>query len=200
MEEFGEQTEGLLKDNRLRFVAAGVLFIGLFVLAVGAGVYYFESNKGEEVKIISGGSSPLVSSEIVVDIEGAVNKPGVYKLVSDSRVTEAIEKAGGLASDADKNKINLAARLTDGQKIVVASLSQNSINQSQNSESEAGNTRLIDVNNASSSELDTLPGIGPVTAGKIIAARPYSTISDLVSKKAVTASVFEKIKDLISAY
>ena len=59
---------------------------------------------------------------------------------------------------------------------------------------------LIDINAASESELDTLSGIGPVTAGKIIDNRPYGSLEELVSKKAVSSSVFEKIKDHISVY
>ena len=103
--------------------------------------------------------------------------------------------AGGLASEADQAKINLAAKVADGQKIHIASQYEATSNTQQVISSESN---LININTASEAELDKLPGIGPVTAAKIISLRPYGTLEELLSKKAVSSSVYGKIKDLVS--
>ena len=165
------------------------------VLALGAGIYYFENNRGEDIKIITSASEVSPVDELVVHVDGAVVNPGVYKLSAGSRISDIVEKAGGFSEEVDRSKVNLAAKLTDGQKIEITKIGQKS------QEATLGQTTsgLIDINSATVGQLDTLPGIGTVTAGKIIAGRPYADISELKIKKIVTASVYEKIKDLISA-
>ena len=136
------------------------------------------------------------SATITVDIEGAVVNPGVYTLPAGSRVEDAIVAAGGLGSGADGDAfaktMNRAMKLVDGGKIYVPSLSSSPLSP------QFPLSPLISVNSATESELDTLPGIGPVTAQKIITNRPYQTLEELVGKKAVGAALFEKIKDKIS--
>ncbi len=198
MEEFSEGGGGFAKGNRLRMATFGLLFFGIFIFALGAGIYYFENNRGEEIKIISDTSETIPAGELVVHVDGAVVNPGVYKLAVGSRVSDVVEKAGGLSEEADRGKVNLAAKLTDGQKLLIPNKAQSSNVKTQNSEEVAGATNLININDASTSQLDTLPGIGIATAGKIISGRPYTDINELVLKKVVTSGVFEKIKDLIS--
>jgi len=130
-----------------------------------------------------------------VHVDGAVKSPGVYKLSADSRVKDVVAAAGGLASEADEAKINLAAKVADGQKLHIASQSEAVSNAQQATSSESN---LININTASEAELDKLPGIGPVTSAKIISLRPYLRIEELLSKKAVSSSVYGKIKDLVS--
>jgi len=140
--------------------------------------------------------SALGAAIVTVDVEGAVLHPGVYTLPVDSRVEDAITAAGGLESDADEElfakTMNRAMKLVDGGKIYVPSLSSSGIG------SAGSVSNLVSVNTASQSELDTLPGVGPVTAQKIIDNRPYQTLGELVSKKAVGTALFEKIKDKMS--
>ncbi|MBI2420982.1 MAG: helix-hairpin-helix domain-containing protein, partial [Candidatus Levybacteria bacterium] len=95
----------------------------------------------------------------------------------------------------EKN-INLASKVTDGMKIYIPRVGE-SLSSGVNTTISSGSS-LVGINSAGQAELEALPGIGPVTAGKIIAGRPYSSIDDLVAKKAVSQSVFEKIKDQIS--
>jgi len=159
------------------------------------GMFLFREESKDDVQIISALESPIAISEITVDIDGAVVLPGLYKLVADSRVNDAILAAGGLVEDADRSRINLAAKVVDGQKIYIASEDEVSV---ANTGLVAGDlTAQISINSASVSELDKLPGVGPVTAGKIVASRPYSSLEELVTKKAVSRSVFEKIKDMV---
>lgn len=134
---------------------------------------------------------------IKVDISGAVEKPNVYEIPYDSRVQDVLITAGGLSPKADRNylskSINLAQRLTDGMKIYIPYIGETTAN----SIPVNSFNKLININTASESELDTLPGIGQVTAQKIISGRPYNQIEDLNTKKIISQSVWLKIKDLI---
>ncbi len=192
----------------------GVIFLGYGLIQSSVKnnvedlVFTSDSDSTESVK------SAAVISEITVDISGAVNTPGVYSLSEGSRVKDAIETAGGLSDAADtefvQRSFNLAAKLQDGSKLYIPEIGESIGSSSTNLgimsstplrqgfEGQAGS--LININSASESELDTLSGVGPVTVGKIIDNRPYNTLEELVSKKAVSRSVFEKIKDQISLY
>lgn len=140
------------------------------------------------------------SSGLKVDISGAVNTPGVYTLVPGSRVEDLMIQAGGFTEAVNKEfvakNLNLSQKITDGMKVYIPFEGE------QGSAVLAANTGpkqavLIGINSATQAELDTLPGVGPVTANKIITNRPYSDISELLTKKAVTKTTFEKIKDLV---
>lgn len=157
----------------------------------------------------SAGGSSEANEKITVDIEGAVNKPGVYDLKKDARVEEAIAAAGGLSGEADEEKIakniNRASTLVDGVKIYIPKTGDSSANNDENIvRHESGSSIIgqdtVNVNTASASELDTLPGVGPVTAQKIIAGWPYQTLEELVTKKAVSSSLFEKLKSQLTLY
>ncbi|HEX7042227.1 MAG TPA: ComEA family DNA-binding protein [Patescibacteria group bacterium] len=146
---------------------------------------------------------------IEVDVEGAVIKPGVYSLPQNSRLKDALVAAGGMSSSADRDAIaknlNLAVKVIDGAKVYIPKIGDTPINSqassTDNSTQVLGTTTgLINVNTASPEQLDSLPGVGQVTAQKIIDNRPYNSVDDLLSKKAVGNSVFEKIKDKITVY
>ena len=134
------------------------------------------------------------AATLTVDVEGAVVNPGVYTLPGGARVEDAIVAAGGVTEDVDvaqfAKTINRAMKLIDGAKLYIPSSSNVS------TLSTVGN--LVSVNIASVSELDVLPGVGPVTAQKIIDNRPYQTLDDLVTKKAIGASLYEKLKNSLS--
>ena len=191
------------KNKRLQIGVVAVSLIGLFLLAVGGGLFLFKgfSTANDDIQIITGVSDTVSEKELIVHVDGAVVTPGVFRLSSDSRVTDAVSVAGGLTEDADRSRINLAAKLADGQKIYVLAIGEQ-LGSSVVGSSIAGQSisSLININIASESELDKLPGIGPVTAQKIIAARPYSALEDLLAKKAVNRSTYEKIKDLVTVY
>src|SRR3989344_1557742 len=180
------------QNQRLRLTVVGFFFAGLFLLALGAGLFLFRGTTSDkDIEIISATDSES-AGEIIVHVDGAVTRPGVYKLKADSRVNDAINAAGGLSGSADQSKINLAAKITDGQKIYVFAQGENTGTTS------ITGSDLININAASESELDKLPQVGPVTAAKIIASRPYSSLEELLTKKVVNTSVYEKIKGLIT--
>ncbi len=184
--------------NRQQIAVIAAFFLGLFVLALGVGLYFFKSSSASgDIKIISASPS-LASAEILVDVGGAVNVPGLYRLGSEARVADAVKAAGGLSTDADSRQINLAAKVSDGQKVFIQKVGERGQSAVTGQVAGVSVGGLININTATSSDLDTLPGIGPATASKIISSRPYSSLNDLVLKKAVSSSVFEKIKDKIT--
>lgn len=153
-------------------------------------------------------ASPLAkeksqADKITVDIAGAVVKPGVYTLAGDSRMQDAFIAAGGMSADADRDRIaktvNLAAKVTDGAKIYVPKVGEKEA--SGPVQVVAGSSvGTLNINEASASRLEDLPGIGQVTAEKIIDGRPYTTIEELLEKKIVGEKVFDQIKDKIAVF
>ncbi len=152
--------------------------------------------------IVAGASS---SGQLAIDVSGAVENPGVYKLAPETRVEDAINAAGGFADQANilfiSKYLNLARKLSDGMKIYVPFVGEKDTDLavSQNVAGVSANSiKIININSASQTELESLPGIGPTTAGKIISNRPYQSVDDLFNKKIVGKAVFTKIKDQLS--
>lgn len=140
---------------------------------------------------------------IVVDVAGAVVTPGVYRLAQGSRVADALAQAGGLQLQvtdvaAVQTSLNLAAVVTDGQKIVVPQTGISLLNSQKSSDEKPITKRLVSINTATAAELQSLPGIGEKRAEDIIANRPYQSLVQLVEIKVVTQTVFAAIAELIS--
>lgn len=189
----------------LALLVGGVVFVGLgLIQMVGVKTASVNFEKGVDVAGISTSSANTNSTQIKVDVEGQVVNPGVYSLGSDSRVQDALAAAGGLNKSANRNALNLAQRVSDGQKVYVPAVGETVSSQSmgnmvgQGSMGGDSSNGLVSINSGTESELEGLPGVGPVTAGKIIAGRPYGSLEELTSKKAVGQATFTKIKDQIS--
>jgi len=139
--------------------------------------------------------------EVVVDIAGAVARPGVYNLPAGSRVEEAIATAGGLSAQVDDDRlakvVNRAAKLSDGAKIYIPKMGDMVTRPGPVSDSLTSHNS-VSINAASQSELEALSGIGPATAKKIISGRPYTSLEELVAKKAMGQSLFEKLKSQLT--
>ncbi|MBA3778423.1 MAG: ComEA family DNA-binding protein [Chloroflexi bacterium] len=156
---------------------------------------------------------------VLVDVSGGVSQPGLYRLPAGSRVGDAIASAGGFGprvdADAATAALNLAQPLTDGEKVAVPLLGTDGVPAAgpptalPGGASPAGGGigaggppgSLINLNAASQVELEELPGIGPVTAAEIIAARgqaPFASVDELRSRGVVGPSTFEKIRALVS--
>ena len=176
-----------------------IFFGGIFLLAVGMGMAFYKSQGSGQIKIISQEDQVQgeKTQEVLVHVDGSVVRPGVYMLTAESRVNDAIVAAGGLTASSSTSTLNLAAKVVDGQKIFVPDISQQT-NQSTTADSPVVEGVLISINYASAAQLDKLSGIGEVTAKKIIDNRPYATLEELLTKKAVTKSVYDKIKSQIS--
>lgn len=186
--------------------AIGIIF---FASAIILKIKDIESDKSIVFDTVSSKSADL---KIAVDVEGAVMTPGVYHLPQDSRIMDALSLAGGLSGGADREwlskNLNKAAKLIDGSKIYIPDTSETSSSTLGLPAGKAGNlsnvagitTGTVNINSASQSDLESLPGVGPVTAGKIISGRPYQSIEELKLKKVIGTALFEKLKDLLTVY
>lgn len=144
----------------------------------------------------------VTSGRLVVEVEGAVLRPGIIELPAGSRVADAIEAAGGYAPAADllaaAAQVNLAATLRDGQQIVVPMIG---VAGATNGSGDGTSGGLVNLNSAGAEALDELPGIGPVTVDKIVAAReeqPFASLDELVTRKVLTNAQLDKIRDLVT--
>ena len=143
---------------------------------------------------------------LVVEVGGAVLRPGVYRLPAGSRVADAVAAAGGYAprvdAEAADRELNLAAPLADGQEVHVPRRGETAAVGGGGADGGAGSSPaaaggLVDLNHASAEALDALPGIGPATAAKIIAARPFASVDELGTRKVVGAAALAKIRALV---
>lgn len=185
--------------------------LGLMFFIYGLIAFFGSASKSQDITFQKVNSFPVSEQEVInsnlilVDVEGAVVAPGVYKLTPNSIIQDALVSTEGLSSDADRDwvakNINLAAKLSDGAKVYIPKIGETA---SSNSEipisSNGSNSALININTASSEDLDSLPGVGPATVSKIVNGRPYSNINDLLDKKVVSSKVFSEIKDKITIY
>ncbi len=174
-----------------------------------------EENTTEEQNTTNSESS----SKIIIYITGQVRKEGVYELDENSRITDAIEMAGGLKEEANIENINLAEILEDGTKIYIPNKKENNkqteninliqkntgntteISKKNNTENKQNQNTKININTATQTELETLPGIGPSTALKIVNYRKdngkFKNIEDIKNVSGIGDSKFNNIKNLI---
>ena len=202
------------------------ILASIIIISIGYYVYskdettYQELEINKEVKESDGNTSENKNNEeienqessketIVVHVSGAVNNEGIVELEADSRVADAIEKVGGLKPDANMKEVNLASKLEDGMKIYIPSNTEQEIQENnntssiiQNSTANKKQTSKININTATQEELDSLPGIGPSTALKIINYRKengkFSKIEDLKEVSGIGEAKFNQLKDLIT--
>ena len=154
---------------------------------------------GQTVVVVEDTPAPTRSAEpsIVVDVAGAVVHPGVYRLVAGSRIADALAAAGGATDDADLAALNKAAPVRDGQRVYVPRPGETVPAGSAGSDAQL----KIDVNHATATELEALPGIGPTIAARIVRSRgghPFARIEELQTRGLVTARVFADIKDMVT--
>ena len=180
----------------LLYLASGILF-GLFLAAL---VWVVARNPTGEPVILR--PAPT-ERPVIVYITGAVPRPGVFALPKNARVQDAISAAGGFLAEAEKSQINLAALVEDGEKLDVPFIEGASpILATPGPTVVAVTTELININTASLEELDTLPGIGPSLAQRIIDYReengPFISPEDVINVPGIGAGNYERFKDLIT--
>ncbi|MBX3014909.1 MAG: ComEA family DNA-binding protein [Caldilineaceae bacterium] len=148
---------------------------------------------------------------IMVFVSGAVLRPGLYGLAADARVADAVAAAGGLAAEANAAIVNQAERLWDGVQVHVPSLAatttlapeppsgvSGNLANSDPAAATSGSGGLININTATATELETLPGIGPSKAAAIIANRPYNAIDELDRVPGIGVRTLEQLRPLVT--
>lgn len=203
------------KEHKSVIFVVGIVFvlIGYYVFtALERPISHEEENSwnlSEEVVVeeeVEEEAQTEVIEEILVDVKGSVNQPGVYLAESGDRVIDLIEKAGGLNEKANESAINFAMRVTDEMVLYVPA-----IGEELNLPLDAGatltnssNRDKVNLNTATQSDLETLPGIGPAKAQTILEYReqngPFQTIEDIMKISGFGEKTFEKLKDSISVH
>lgn len=232
---------GLGKKQKIILVVIAIIVVGFicyYVYSKDEGNMNFYNNEleieeereeeGQTVSEDENKTEEYSDSTIIVHVEGAVNKPGVYELRINSRIADAIEKAEGVTQEAVTNEINLAYKLEDGMKIHIPTAQEYEEQKKQKEESNgtediqyittnsglndesdknSNNSNIVEknskvnINTATQTELETLPGIGPSTSAKIIEFREkngkFKSIEDLKNVSGIGDVKFDNIKDKI---
>jgi competence protein ComEA len=195
-------------DTLSRGEIAGLIVVLVSVLG-GAGLWYARSLP-KPVTIAESGpgaAQPEASSAtatpalLIVDVAGAVRKPGVYEFAEGERVVDAIERAGGPMPKADLSLLNLAAMLVDGTQILVPKTGP-PVAGAPGGAVPGSSGGLVNINTASATELETLSGIGEVLAGTIVEYRdqngPFVSVDDLLDVSGIGPATLEEIRDQVT--
>jgi competence protein ComEA len=191
-----------LTPERRRLLAAALVLVGVLVLGVprlvhrGAARVVAPPPRAAR----STGQSPAARAApgVVVDVAGAVRRPGLYTLPAGKRVDDAIAAAGGPTAKAEIDAVNLAAPIADGEQIVVPTHGGAVVAGSSGS---AATNAPVDLNSATVEQLDTLPGVGPTTAAKIVAFRQehgaFHSLAELDAIPGTGPSRLDQLKGLV---
>jgi competence protein ComEA len=148
-------------------------------------------------------ASTVTSSLLVVDVVGAVRRPGLYRLPQGARVSDAVARAGGLSRSADRALVNLAAPVSDGQQVLVAARGAAAPGASVAAGAPGGAVAgPVHLNSATLEQLDALPGVGPVTAQKIVDYREqhglFQTVDELDAVSGIGPARLDSLRDLVA--
>jgi competence protein ComEA len=188
-----------LTDGRL------ALLLCTAAVAVGAylGIAHRSGPVAAEARPVLTGPTPVAQpSTIQVHVAGWVVSPGVVSLPEGALVADAIRAAGGLRPGARSDALNLAAAVADGNQIVVPGPDQAPAGNGAETPGGGGGGGLISLNRATAAELEGLPGVGPVLAGRIVAHRdqngPFSAVEDLLEVPGIGEAKLAAIRDLVT--
>jgi competence protein ComEA len=173
------------------------------IAVVVFGTYVFSSGLGQDNTVkISKSDEPveqntnIESPKIYVHVAGSVKSPGIYQLDSGTRVYDAVLAAGGFTDKANQASVNMARALNDGEQLVISSESTGAVYEG------ALSSTLISLNQASSSQLEDLPGVGPALAGRIVDWRTanggFKAKEDLLNVAGIGDKLFASVKDLVT--
>ena len=184
-------------SRRSALVAAAVLFAVLVLadrLLLGAGA-------AQPAQVLPPPAALTVESRLVVDVVGAVRRPGLYRLAQGSRVADALLRAGGLTPKADRTLVNLAAPLADGEQVIVPARVTGAAASSGGSGASVP-AGPVHLNVATLEQLDALPGVGPVTAQKILDYRDkhgaFGSVDELDAISGIGPARLDQLRDLVA--
>ena len=211
--------DNLTKKQKIIVIAiAGIVAIAIMYFIYNKNQVKEDINIENEILVnnVSTNENNTNDDIVIIHITGSVKNPGIVKLKEGSRIEDAIEAAGGLTENADITKVNLAYVVEDGTKIKIPSASEEDIGDEDIIDSKSGDniiieentvssnnsTQTININKATEKEFETLPGIGPSLASKIIEYRnqngKFGSIEDIKNVNGIGDNKYEKIKDLIT--
>ena len=173
------------------------------IAVVAFGTYVFSSGIGKDSKVTISKGEPtsqspteIKSPKIYVHVAGSVKSPGIYQLDSGTRVYDAVLAAGGFTSKANQASVNMARALNDGEQLLISS--QGGAQSFEN----AMVSSLISLNQASASQLEELPGVGPALAGRMVDWRTanggFKAKEDLLNVAGIGDKLFASVKDLVT--
>lgn len=206
------------------------IFLTILFLGIGYMVYKFNLDINENIYVVSESkennkqlpSDVKLSKEldnedirkdydnsikdvnmITIHISGEVNNPGIVNIESDKRLSDAVDKLGGVTENADLNNINLAMKIEDAKHYIIPKIGEEiKNNESINNENNNIGSNKVNINNATIEDLDKLPGIGEATANKIINYREengdFKSIEELKNVNGIGSKKYEQIKDEIT--
>jgi len=198
--------------NRLSMLSRSEL-IGLVVIIVvtlGGAALWYSRSLPKPVEVRRATAKPFVStapsspspSPLIVDVAGAVRKPDVYEFTEGDRIVDAIDAAGGATAKASLESLNLAAPLTDGLQVLVPKQAPGQVSGAPPVAGSGGPAALVNVNTASATELEELPGIGEVIAQRIVDYRtqngPFTSVDDLLDVSGIGDAILAEIHDLVT--
>ena len=206
-----------IKQKKNLIIAITVVIICIVYWIYNKNTSYNESNLESDILEVASNTNDKDNKDtdeniIMVHIIGGVAKPGVVKIKEGGRIEDAIEAAGGLTEDSDISNVNLAYVLDDGVKVKIPTIDDESKETEETYISEDSGKNVImqedekagsivNINKATQTELETLPGIGPSLAGRIISYREqngkFKKIEDIKNVAGIGDSKFENIKDFI---
>jgi competence protein ComEA len=177
-----------------RLLAAAVLAVVAVVLGLRVGGHR-GGTTASYVPVRPAAASRVAAPRLVVDVVGAVRRPGLYRLAPGTRVADAVAAAGGIAPGAERGGVNLAAPLADGQQVVVP------VRGAAGAAGPAASSGPVSLSAATLEQLDALPGIGPATAAKIVAFRqehgPFHSVEELDAVPGIGAGRLAELKGLV---
>ena len=204
-----DHTETVLRFVRARPGASAAMAAAVVMAGVVSLFLFHHPQHRPELQLpraeaAPAGSPSSTTGELVVDVAGAVARPGVVRLAGAGRVTDAIAAAGGPAADADLNQVNLAAKVGDGDRVYVPRRGEAPIPPVATGGTSAGpSSAPVDLNSATPEQLDALPGVGPATAKAIVQYRTqhgrFRTVDDLLSVPGIGPAKLANIKPLVRA-
>lgn len=181
--------------------ALAVVLVATFVLRGSVG-------SGDDLHVVEGDLVPPAATEatstarVVVHVVGAVRTPGLYVLPEGSRVSDAVEAAGGMLGNAADEAVNLARVLNDGEQVRIPTTDEASATIGAAGSTAPGAPQKVNINTATAADLEMLPGIGPATAQKIVDDRarngPFSAPEDIMRVPGIGPKKYDALKDLIT--
>ncbi len=191
--------------------AAALVGLGLLV-AAGVGAVWVLRTPPPTEALIPQVTAPETASAppptdaaaatLFVQAAGAVVSPGVYRVPADTRVIDVIDAAGGLAAGADPDRLTLAAKITDGERVYVPTVGEPMPSSPSGASGATHDDGPVDLNTADEQQLDALPGVGPATASAIVAYRashgPFRSVDQLLEVRGIGPAKLDQLADLVT--